>query len=115
GQPIKDPQKQLAPVERLSASTFYHPPRHQTVALGFLSFQLPASLIGRQLAQSLAGETEAAVVLVSFQIYDGASSKGKPPESFLNGEFHFPTHILKNDDGFYSLTLAIRAEDPPSP
>jgi NTE family protein len=117
GQPSKEHQQQFPFAQRVTHASLFHPARHQTVALGFLSAHLPASLISQQLAQSLAKETEAAVVLVGFQIFDGSGSSphGKRPEVFLNGEFHVPARILPNDAGFYSLTLGIRSEDPPSP
>ena len=116
GQPSKEHQQHLPYSPRASHASLFHPPRHQTIALGFLSSRLAASLISSQLAHSLVQETEAPVILVGFEVFEGsASSPHKQPEAFLNGEFHIPTRILPNEEGFYSLTLGIRSEDPPSP
>lgn len=89
----------------------------QVVTLTFLSEQLPASLISKQLAQSLSAETGAAVVLVNFVPQDDAArmAPGARPELFLNGEFLMPPNLRKTEAGFYSLSLGLKSEPPTPP
>jgi NTE family protein len=89
----------------------------QIVSLAFLSEQLPASLISKQLAESLSAETGAAVVLVNFVPHEDAArmGAGARPELFLNGEFHMPPNVAKTEAGFYSLTLGLNSEPPTPP
>jgi NTE family protein len=86
----------------------------QVVTLAFSSENIPASLISERLAGSLSAETEASVVLVRFERSQGPGSldAGVRPELYLNGEFHMPARLVRNDAGFYSLTFGIRSEPP---
>src|SRR5438874_1417726 len=93
------------------------PLARQIVSLAFLSDQLPASLITRQLAGSLRTETNASVILVRFatEAEMAGSNGGAHPELYLNGEFHLPPELIQAQDGVCHLTLGVRSEPPTAP
>ncbi len=117
GRSVKEREEQLSFVAKAPPVSHYHPAPHHIISLAFLSGHLPASLLSQELARSLWTETEASVVLVGFQVYDGNTTArdGKPADLFLNGEFHVPSRLLKTEAGFHSLTLGVKTDDPPSP
>jgi len=106
-----DPSGQVLP-----GGVHLHSLPRQIVTLTYLSERLPAPLLSEQVARSLAAETETAVVLVRLQPQRTtlATDNGALPEPFLNGEFHMPSALRKNQGGFYQLTLGVRS-DPPTP
>src|SRR2546426_2060755 len=107
-----------APARRLLPPvSHYHPPPHQIISLAFLSGHPPAGLISQHFARALYTETDASILLVRFAIQetDVPAKEAKQPQAFLNGEFRMPPRFLKTEEGFHSVTLGLRPDDPPSP
>src|ERR1043166_4400904 len=100
----------------LSSSVQSHFLPRQLVTLGFLSGQLPASLISEAIARSLVAETGEKVLLLHVEVQANGISGARTsqPDTFLNGEFHLPPEIRKTEGGFYALTLGVKSR-PSSP
>jgi NTE family protein len=92
----------------------------QIATLGFVSEELPSTLLSRQLAAAVFAESkqQTPVVLVRFQKASLESSdeqKAAIPELYLNGEFHLPAELVPTPGGFPTVTITIKGEDRPSP
>src|SRR3954465_9310680 len=84
----------------------------QIATLGFVSEELPSTLLSRQLAAALFAESkqQTPVVLVRFQKASLESSdeqKAAIPELYLNGEFHLPAELVPTPGGFPTVTITI--------
>jgi NTE family protein len=115
GRAFKEEQERLAFVTKASLEhlaprpqNFQRSPGH-VVTLGFLTDDLPASLISEQIANSLARETDADIVLVRLerQVVSTSTSTAATPDASLNGEFHLPSNINQTAAGIYSLTIGV--------
>lgn len=111
GRSARNEEDAIFPAETANESL----PR-QIVTLAFLSSQIPAAILSEQLAASLCVETDAEVVLVRLQPQEGpaAAEIEDGLELLLNGEFHLPPEVQKNERGFHTLSLGVRS-DPPTP
>nr|UXE44833.1 hypothetical protein Hi04_10k_c3780_00021 [uncultured bacterium] len=88
----------------------------QVVSLAFLSNQLPAGLIGRQLARAVQAETGAAVVLVRLEEHTNSPPgfSGRRARPLFDSKFQIASAMRQTEEGFYQITLGL-GEHEPSP
>ena len=87
------------------------PTPSRVVTLAFLSPLLPTQLLGRQIARSLAAETDEPVVLVRLtRPPSGDTTTIRRGAIGLSGEFPLPTEIPGAEDGYHCLSLGENGE-----
>ncbi|HEX3628503.1 MAG TPA: patatin-like phospholipase family protein [Verrucomicrobiae bacterium] len=85
--------------------------KSRVVTLAFLSLDLPASLLGRQIARALAAEIDEPVALIQLtRPATGDTTTIRRGASGLSGEFPLPAEIPTGDDGYYFLSLGENGE-----
>jgi NTE family protein len=85
--------------------------KSRVITLAFLSPTLPASLLGRQIARTLAAETSEPVVLVQLtRPASGDTTTIRRGASGLSGEFPLPAEIPGGDDGYHFVSLGENGE-----
>jgi len=101
-------------------SPFFKPAHLGVVTLGFLSKELPASLISGRLASSLSQETGASVVLVRLQTFNDSPALSyafddnatvvdwAPADSVLQRQFQ-GCSLAKTEQGFDLMTFDVRS------
>ncbi len=109
------------PQRGLNQDALPGPPRAQTITLGFISQELPASEISGELARSLRAETGASVLLVRLQCAEtGHFFKGSlenqatvvdwaATELVSQGRFRSGS-VAKTEAGYELMTLSVRGQ-----
>jgi len=85
--------------------------KSRVITLAFLSPALPAALLGRQIARTLAAETAEPVALVQLtRPASGDTTTIRRGASGLSGEFPLPAEIPGGEDGYYYVSLGENGE-----
>src|SRR5438309_597989 len=84
----------------------------RVATLAFLSKRLPSTLIGEQIAQSLAAETDAAIALIRLvRPATGDTTTFRRAVDFVpTGAFPLPNQIPRTDAGYYVLSIGDNGE-----
>src|SRR6185369_5505289 len=84
----------------------------RVATLAFLSQRLPATMMGAEIARSLAAETDAAIALIRLvRPTTGDTTTFRHAVDFVpSGAFPLPNEIPRTDAGYYFLTIGDNGE-----